>query len=75
MPLDLQPYLLRVLEDGLVFPLRGHAGRQVDIALVSMTNRSLTEEVSAGCFRSDLHYPIATASVSIPPLWARGEDV
>lgn len=75
MPLDLQPYLLRVLEDGVVFPLDGHAGRQVDIALASMTNRSLTEEVSADRFRSDLYYLIATATVFIPLSRAVGENV
>lgn len=75
MPLDLQPYLLRVLEDGIVFPLGGHEGRQVDLSLVSMTNRSLLEEVSLGRFRNDLYYRIATATVSIPPLRARGDDV
>jgi sigma-54 dependent transcriptional regulator, acetoin dehydrogenase operon transcriptional activator AcoR len=75
MPLDLQPYLLRVLEDGVVYRLGSHEGRRVALRLVSMTNRSLLEEVKAGRFRSDLYYRIASASLRIPPLRERGEDI
>ncbi len=75
MPLDLQPYLLRVLEDGEVFPVGAHEGRPVDMRLVSMTNRNLADEVEAGRFRRDLYYRVAAARIQVPPLRARGDDI
>lgn len=75
MPMELQPYLLRVLEDGVVYPIGSQQGRRVDFSLVSMTNRSLQAEVAQGRFRQDLYYRIAAATVKIPPLRERGEDV
>ncbi|MFG1374520.1 sigma-54-dependent Fis family transcriptional regulator [Xanthobacter oligotrophicus] len=75
MPLELQSYLLRVLEDGVVYRVGGHNGRRVNLRLVSMTNRDLTGEVAAGRFRKDLFYRIAALRLRIPPLRERGEDV
>ncbi|PWR24499.1 sigma-54-dependent Fis family transcriptional regulator [Zavarzinia aquatilis] len=75
MPMELQPYLLRVLEDGEVFPVGAHEGRAVDMRLVSMTNRNLADEVDAGRFRRDLYYRVAAARIQVPPLRARGDDV
>ena len=75
MPLELQSYLLRVLEDGVVYRVGGHTGRRVDLRLVSMTNRDLSGEVAAGRFRKDLFYRIAALRLRIPPLRERGEDV
>ena len=74
LPLDIQPYLLRVLEDGIVYRIGAQEGKRVDMALVSMTNRSLVAECEAGRFRSDLFYRIAAASVTIPPLRERDDD-
>jgi transcriptional regulator of acetoin/glycerol metabolism len=74
LPLELQPYLLRVLEDGIVYPIGSREGRSVQLLLVSMTNRSLQSEVAAGRFRSDLFYRIAVATVKIPPLREREDD-
>ncbi|MFG1344854.1 sigma-54-dependent Fis family transcriptional regulator [Xanthobacter autotrophicus DSM 431] len=75
MPLELQSYLLRVLEDGVVYRVGGHAARRVNLRLVSMTNRDLSGEVAAGRFRKDLFYRIAALRLRIPPLRERGEDV
>ncbi|MFG1288869.1 sigma-54-dependent Fis family transcriptional regulator [Xanthobacter versatilis] len=75
MPLELQSYLLRVLEDGVVYRVGGHTGRRVNLRLVSMTNRDLSGEVAAGRFRKDLFYRIAALRLRIPPLRERGEDV
>lgn len=75
MPMELQPYLLRVLEDGVVYPIGSQQGKRVDISLVSMTNRSLLGEIAQGRFRRDLYYRIAAATVRIPPLRERGDDV
>jgi transcriptional regulator of acetoin/glycerol metabolism len=75
MPLDLQAYLLRVLEDRIVHRIGEHEGRTIDIQILSMTNRSLAAEVEAGRFRRDLYHRIAGARVRIPPLRERGEDI
>jgi sigma-54 dependent transcriptional regulator, acetoin dehydrogenase operon transcriptional activator AcoR len=75
MPLDLQPFLLRVLEDGVVYRLGSNEGRAVHIRLVAMTHRDLLAEVNAGRFRRDLYYRIASMRLLIPPLRDRGDDV
>lgn len=75
MPLELQSYLLRVLEDGIVYRVGGHTGHQVELRLVSMTNRDLSGEVAAGRFRKDLFYRIAALRLRIPPLRERDGDV
>ncbi len=75
MPLDLQSYLLRVLEDGVVYRVGDHEGRRVDIRILSMTNRDLVADVEAGRFRRDLYYRIAAARIRVPPLRERSDDV
>jgi sigma-54 dependent transcriptional regulator, acetoin dehydrogenase operon transcriptional activator AcoR len=75
MPLDLQPFLLRVLEDGVIYRIGSNDGRPVRIRLLAMTHRDLLAEVNAGRFRRDLYYRIASMRLSIPPLRDRGDDV
>ena len=75
MPFELQSYLLRVLEDGIVYRIGSHEGCRVEVRLVSMTNRDLATEVAAGRFRQDLYYRIATLRLRIPPLRERSQDI
>lgn len=75
MPLDIQPYLLRVLEDRIVYRLGDSKGRPVDVDLVALTNRDLKAEVEAGRFRRDLYYRIGAVTIAVPPLRERGDDV
>jgi transcriptional regulator of acetoin/glycerol metabolism len=75
MPLEHQPFLLRVLEDGLVYRIGSNEGRPVRLRLVSMTNRNLLAEAEAGRFRRDLYYRIAVLRLQVPPLRDRGDDV
>jgi len=75
MPLEHQPFLLRVLEDGLVYRIGSNEGRPVRLRLVSLTNRNLLAEAEAGRFRRDLYYRIAVLRLQIPPLRDRGDDV
>jgi Nif-specific regulatory protein len=75
MPLELQPKLLRVLEEGEVQSI-GRRGRiKVDFRLVSATNRDLEQEMLQGRFREDLYYRIRGCEIRIPPLRERPEDI
>ena len=75
MPLDLQPVLLRALEEGVVYRLGDTTPRHVDVRLVAITNRTLRDEVAAGRFRRDLFYRISVTSLVVPPLREREGDV
>jgi transcriptional regulator with PAS, ATPase and Fis domain len=75
MPLELQPYLLRVLEGGEVYPLGGAKPRTVEFRLVAATNKDLRAEVATHRFRSDLFYRISVTSLHIPALRERREDI
>ncbi|WP_192384404.1 sigma-54-dependent Fis family transcriptional regulator [Mesorhizobium silamurunense] len=75
MPLEIQPFLLRVLEERVVHRIGDSRGRPVDVRLVASTNRDLKQEVAAGRFRRDLYYRIGAVSITVPPLRERGDDV
>jgi transcriptional regulator with PAS, ATPase and Fis domain len=75
MPLDLQPYLLRVLEGGEVYPLGCNKPRAVSFRLIAACNRDLQSEISAARFRMDLFYRISVTSLRLPPLRERHEDL
>ncbi|WP_245271711.1 sigma-54 dependent transcriptional regulator [Rhizobium sp. IBUN] len=74
MPLDIQPFLLRVLEERVVHRLGESRARPVSVRLVASTNRDLKEEVSAGRFRRDLFYRVSAVTIHVPPLRERGDD-
>jgi len=75
LPLDLQPYLLRVLEEGAVYRLGDGKPRPVNVRLIALTNRNLKEEVKAGRFRRDLYFRISTVTLDIPTLRERVGDI
>lgn len=75
MPMDLQPYLLRVLEERAVYRLGDSKARPVDVRLVASTNRNLKQEVAEGRFRKDLYFRIGVVKFTIPPLRERLGDV
>jgi transcriptional regulator of acetoin/glycerol metabolism len=75
MPLELQPYLLRVLEERVVYRLGDSKPRPVDVRLVASTNRNLKQEVAEGRFRKDLYFRISVVKFTIPPLRERSGDV
>jgi sigma-54 dependent transcriptional regulator, acetoin dehydrogenase operon transcriptional activator AcoR len=75
MPLDLQPYLLRVLEGGELYPLGASQPRNVQFKLVAATNKDLRAEVAAGRFRQDLFYRVSVTTLRIPALRERKEDI
>lgn len=75
LPLDLQPRLLRVLENRSVRRVGGTADRLVDVRIVAATNRDLQSEVAAGRFRQDLYFRLAGAVVQVPALRDRSDDI
>jgi sigma-54 dependent transcriptional regulator, acetoin dehydrogenase operon transcriptional activator AcoR len=75
LPLELQPVLLRTLEEGVVCRLGEARPRQVDVRLIAMTNRDLLKEVDAGRFRRDLYHRICVTSIRVPPLRDRAADI
>ena len=75
MPLALQVRLLRVLETGRFFRLGGTRENQVDIRILSATNKNLAGEIEGGRFRSDLYYRISALTLRVPPLRDRREDI
>ncbi len=74
LPADLQPFLLRVLEERLT-GLHGPGQSEPSVRVVSLTNRVLLDEVEAGRFRRDLFYRLSTVILKIPRLRDRGEDI
>lgn len=75
LPLDVQPKLLRFLENGEIFPLGERRAVQVDVRVIAATNRDLEALVREGRFREDLFYRLQVVPVRIPALSQRREDV
>jgi two-component system nitrogen regulation response regulator GlnG len=74
LPLELQPKLLRVLENGEYQRVGETQPRQSRARVVAATNRDLKQEVRAGRFRADLYHRLSVFSVAVPPLRELGED-
>jgi len=75
MSLDLQPKLLRVLEDGEVWPVGAKSARQVDVRILAATNADLQQRLGDGSFRQDLYFRLARFTVTAPPLRQRQDDI
>jgi len=75
LPLELQPKLLRTLQEREVQRLGGLSPLPVDLRVVSATNRDLEEEIEAGNFRPDLFYRLHVIRIEVPPLRERTEDL
>src|SRR5688572_18135 len=75
MPLDLQPKLLRVLQQHEVTPVGASMPVTVDVQVVAATNRDLEREVVEGRFREDLYYRLNMVEFNVPPLRQRIDDI
>lgn len=75
IPLELQPKLLRALQEGEIERLGGSKPVKVDVRIIAATNRDLARAAAEGEFRSDLFYRINTFPIELPPLRERGDDI
>ena len=75
LPLEQQPLLLRLLQEGTYQAIGDPAERRVDIRLVAATNADLESLVAAGRFRADLYYRLKILELRLPPIAERREDI
>lgn len=75
MPLSLQTKILRVLQERQFYPVGASKPVEVDIRVITATNKDLKKEVKEGRFREDLYYRIHVIPINLPPLREKKEDI
>ena len=75
IPMELQPKLLRVLQQGEIYRIGNNTPIKLDVRVIAATNNNLTRKMHAGQFREDLYYRINVFPIKVPPLRERREDI
>ena len=75
MPLDLQPKLLRVIQEGEFDPVGSSETIKVDVRIIAATHRDLLQHANQGKFREDLYYRLNVFPIEVPALRSRGNDI
>ncbi len=75
LPLDVQPKLLRFLEQSEIMPVGDSRPQRVDVRVLAATNADLEQRVAEGKFREDLYYRLSVIRIHVPPLRERREEI
>jgi len=75
LPLDMQPKLLRILEEREIRRVGGQDAIRLDVRIIAATNRDLRRAVNEGSFRSDVFFRLNAVMITVPPLRARRDDI
>jgi DNA-binding NtrC family response regulator len=75
LPLDVQPKLLRFLEQGEIMPVGETRPQSVDVRVLAATNADLEQRVAEGKFREDLYYRLSVIRIHVPPQRQRREEI
>ncbi len=72
---DIQVKLLRVLEDGIFYPVGGDSPSRTEARVIAATNRDLVEAIGEGAFREDLYFRLSVVKMALPALYERRGDI
>lgn len=75
LPLEMQPKILRFLQEGEIEVVGGTGVKKLDVRIIAATNRNLKEEIERKQFREDLYFRLNVFPIEVPPLRNRKEDI
>lgn len=75
MPINMQPKILRVIEDGIITRVGSEDSIKIDVRIIAATNKNLRKLMDEGLFRKDLYYRLNSILIELPPLRERREDI